>query len=224
MTALVSGGKDSVLALWIALHQFKVTSILTVRSFCPESPLFHIPNSQYVDLMAEMLEISHMIIQIDSCNIEDEVNSLKEALVNSSAQAIITGGIRSEFQRYKFNRAAKLANMRCFNPLWRISPKYLLSELLTNKFSIIITSVSSMGLGRELLGRKYSPEILETLNKHGSDLSLVGEGGEFETFVLDAPFFPARIKILESKVHWDEHRQDGYYEIIKAESKPKQFL
>lgn len=224
MTALVSGGKDSVLALWIALHQFEVTSILTVRSFCSESPLFHIPNSQYVDLMAEMLEISHTIIQTESCNIEDEVNSLKEALVNSSAQAIITGGIRSEFQRYKFNRAAKLANMRCFNPLWRISPKFIISELLTNKFNIIITSVSSMGLGKELLGRKFSPETLETLNKYGSDLSLIGEGGEFETFVLDAPFFPARIEILESNVHWDEHRQDGYYEIKKAESKPKHFL
>ncbi|MFX1504723.1 MAG: diphthine--ammonia ligase, partial [Promethearchaeota archaeon] len=195
VSVLVSGGKDSVLALWIALHQFEVTSILTIRSFCPESHLFHIPNSQYVDLMAEILEISHKIIRIDSCNIEDEINSLKDALSSSSEKAIITGGIRSEFQRYKFNRAAKLANKRCFNPLWRISPKILLSELLTNKFRVIITSVSSMGLSKELLGREFSPKVLETLKQSGPELSLVGEGGEFETFVLDAPFFPASIKI-----------------------------
>jgi predicted ATP pyrophosphatase (TIGR00289 family) len=205
----------------MALHQFEVTSIVTIRSSCPESFLFHIPNSQYVDLMAEMLEISHKIIRIDSCNIQDEINSLKDALLSSSEKAIVTGGIRSEFQRYKFNRAAKLANMRCFNPLWRISPKLLISDLLTNNFRIIITSVSSMGLGKELLGREFSPEILDTLNQSGSELSIVGEGGEFETFVLDAPFFPASIKILESKVHWDEHRQEGYYEILKARNTPK---
>ncbi len=174
--------------------------------------------------MAEMLEISHKIIRIDSCKIEDEINSLKDALLSSSEKAIITGGIRSEFQRYKFNRAAKLANMKCFNPLWRISPKLLLSDLITNNFRIIITSVSSMGLGKELLGREFSPEILETLNQSGSELSLVGEGGEFETFVLDAPFFPASINILESKVHWDEHRQEGYYEILNAQSNPKHIL
>ena len=221
MTVLVSGGKDSVLALWIALHQFQVTSILTVRSSCPESLLFHIPNSQYVGLMAEMLNIQHINVQIDSCNIEDEINSLKEALINSNAKAMITGGILSEFQRYKFNRAAKFANMRCFNPLWRISPNFLISEFLIREFSIIITSVSSMGLNKELLGKEISREIIETFSQRGSELSLVGEGGEFETFVLDAPFFPSRIRILDSKVLWDEFRQDGYYEIIKAEIEPK---
>ncbi|MFX1516155.1 MAG: diphthine--ammonia ligase [Promethearchaeota archaeon] len=221
MTVLVSGGKDSVLALWIALHQFQVTSILTVRSSCPESLLFHIPNSRYVDLMAEMLNIQHIIVQIDSCNIEDEINSLKEALINSNTKAMITGGILSEFQRYKFNRAAKFANMRCFNPLWRISPNFLISEFLMREFSIIITSVSSMGLNKELLGKEISREIIEILSQRGSELSLVGEGGEFETFVLDAPFFPSRIRILDSKVHWNEFRQDGYYEIIKAEIEPK---
>jgi predicted ATP pyrophosphatase (TIGR00289 family) len=224
VACLVSGGKDSVLALWLALHQFEVISILTVRSSCPESLLFHIPNSQYVALIAEMLEISHKIIRIDSCNIEDEINSLKDAFIESGAKAIITGGIRSDFQRLKFNHAALLANIRCFNPLWRLSPKILLSELLANKFRIIITSVSSMGLNIELLGKEISPDVLEILKQFGSELSMIGEGGEFESFVLDAPFFPAHIKILESKVHWDEYREEGYYEIIKAKSCPKRIL
>ncbi|MFX0123327.1 MAG: diphthine--ammonia ligase [Candidatus Hodarchaeota archaeon] len=224
MTCLVSGGKDSVLALWLALHQFNVISILTVRSSCPESLLFHIPNSQYVALIAEMLEIPHKVIRIASCNIEDEINSLKDAFIESGADMIITGGIRSEFQRFKFNYAALLANKKCFNPLWRLSPNILLSELLTNEFHIIITSVTSMDLNKELLGKKISPEIVEILTQSDSELSMTGEGGEFESFVLDAPFFPARIKILKSKVHWDEYREEGYYEIIEAKSCSKRIL
>ena len=79
VTCLVSGGKDSVLALWLALHQFDVISILTVMSKCTESYLFHIPNSQYVDIIADMLEISHRKILIDSCNVEDEIHALYDS-------------------------------------------------------------------------------------------------------------------------------------------------
>ena len=223
VTCLVSGGKDSVLALWLALHQFDVISILTVRSTCPESMLFHIPNSQFVAIIANMLEVSHRTVWIDSCNVEDEIQSLKDALIESSADAVITGGIRSEFQRFKFNRAAQLANMKYFSPLWRLSPKILLSELLDNNFHIIISSVSGLGLEKELLGKKFTTELLEKLQRTvpESELSMIGEGGEFESFVLDAPNFSARIEILEAEVHWDEHREEGYYEIIKAKCRTK---
>ena len=138
VSCLVSGGKDSVLALWFALHQFDVISILTVRSTCPDSLLFHIPNCEHVTLVAEMLGLGHQTIWIDKCSIEDEVGILKETLLESGTEAIITGGIRSEFQRIKFNRAAFQANLKCFNPLWRLTPKILLAQLLENKFDIII--------------------------------------------------------------------------------------
>ncbi|MFX1282323.1 MAG: diphthine--ammonia ligase [Promethearchaeota archaeon] len=223
VTTLVSGGKDSILALWLALHQFEVISILTVISSCLESLLFHIPNSQHVAMVANILDIPHQTIMIDTCDVEKEIITLKSALLKSGADAVITGGIRSEFQRYKFNRAAQLANMKCFSPLWRISPKILLSELLDNKFHIIISSVSGMGLKKEFLGKKITPELLKTLQQNvpESDLSMVGEGGEFESFVLDAPFFPAHLEILKSKVHWDEYREEGYFEIVKIQCQPK---
>ncbi len=223
VVCLVSGGKDSILALWLALHQFEVISILTVISSCFESLLFHIPNSQYVAIIADMLEVPHQIIMIDSCNVEEEINALKAVLTESGAEAVITGGIRSEFQRFKFNRAAYLANMKCFSPLWRVSPKFLLSELIGNNFNVIISSVSGMALKRELLGKKITPDLLKELQQAvpESELSMIGEGGEFESFVLDAPFFPACIDILESKVHWDEYREEGYLEIIKIHCRSK---
>ena len=80
-----------------------------------------------------------------------------------------------------------------------------------------------MGLGRELLGKQITMEVLEALQKTApeSELTMIGEGGEFESFVLDAPFFPSRIEIKKSKVHWNEHREDGFYEIIEAKLSPK---
>ncbi|MFX1248167.1 MAG: diphthine--ammonia ligase [Promethearchaeota archaeon] len=223
VVVLVSGGKDSVLALWLAMHQFEVTSILSVRSSCPDSLLFHIPNSHLVTLIAEMLEIPHKIVLIDSCKVKDEVLSLKEALIETGAEAVVTGGIQSEFQRTKFNRSAQLANMKCINPLWRISPDIIMSELIDNKFRVIITSVTSMGLNKALLGKEITSEALERLKKAevNSGLSLIGEGGEFESSVIDAPFFPSFIEILEANVHWNESREEGYYEILKVRCRPK---
>ncbi len=223
VTCLVSGGKDSILALWYALHQYNVISIITIQSNCSESFLFHLPNCFHVSLIAKMLGISHQTILIDSCDLEEEIQALKNAFKESKAEAVITGGIKSEFQRYKFNYAAELANIKCFNPLWRISSQILLSDLLDSGFEIIFVSLTAMGLNKDLLGKRITRKSLENLQKlkKHTNISLIGEGGEFETFVLDAPFYPARIDILQSKIHWNKYREEGYYEIIQAKLSSK---
>ncbi|MHA1331378.1 MAG: diphthine--ammonia ligase [Candidatus Hodarchaeales archaeon] len=218
VTCLVSGGKDSILALWVALHKYRVTSILTIQSTNPESYLFHVPNSKYVSLVAEMLNIPFQTLLIEENNINNEIQALKKAIEGTDSQAIITGGLRSDFQRYKFNKAAKLAGLRCFSPLWRLSPRILMSEILNNNFYVIIVAVSSMGFGKNLLGEKITFNLLEDIKKAslGTELVITGEGGEYESFVLDAPFYPSEIKILKSRIHWDETREEGYYEILEA--------
>jgi uncharacterized protein (TIGR00290 family) len=166
-----------------------------------------------------MFGIKHRDIWVSSCDINDEIKTLKKALVESGADAVITGGIRSDFQRLTFNRAALQAKMKCFSPLWRLSPNKLMSELLDNKFNIIFSSVSGMGLGRDLLGKQITNEVLDSIRKKIPDreISITGEGGEYESFVLDAPFFPSQIKIKESKIHWNEYREEGFVEIVKIQ-------
>ncbi|MHA2074004.1 MAG: Dph6-related ATP pyrophosphatase [Candidatus Hodarchaeales archaeon] len=223
VVCLVSGGKDSILALWLASHQFEVVEILTIRSNCSDSLLYHLPNNQYVSFIAEMIGIPHRDIWVDSCDVEDEINALTNALLESRTDAVITGGIRSDFQRNKFIRAAILANIKCFNPLWRISSDKLMSELLNNKFRFIFSSVAGMGLGKELLGEEITQEVLASIIKVVPDLdiSVTGEGGEYESFVFDAPFFPSKINIKKFKLHWDEYREEGFYEIKEIQLSEK---
>ena len=55
-----------------------------------------------------------------------------------------------------------------------------------------------------------------TLNKkHG--ISIVGEGGEYETLVVDGPIFKKKIKIIDSEKVWDEKTQSGHLKVKKAE-------
>ncbi len=218
VSCLISGGKDSVFALWCALHQFEVISLINIQARTSDSFLFHIPNTQYVSLIAEMLGLPLLTVKTAFSSVNEETSMLKQIFIDSEAEAIITGGIRSEFQRYKFNYAALQANVKCFNPLWRLTPRTLMDELLTNHFHIILVSVSAMGFGKDLLGKKLTPKKLNMLRASNtvSELATTGEGGEYESFVLNAPFFPSRIIVDKAKVHWNEFREEGHFEIIKA--------
>ena len=218
VSCLVSGGKDSIYALWHAFHQYEVVSIINFVSDNSESLLFHIPNSKYVSLIAEMFSLPLISVKLKSDDIKEEIEQLITAICKSETEAIITGGIRSEFQRYHFNRAALLANVKCFNPLWRLSPELIIQDLINNRFEIILISVSSMGLDQNFLGKRLTPRLISKIREksHGSDLAITGEGGEYESFVLDAPFFPSRRVIQESQIRWDEFREEGSLEIISA--------
>ncbi len=223
VSCLVSGGKDSIFALWCALHQFDVVSLINIQTISSDSFLFHIPNTKYVSLMAKMLNLDLIEVKINSSDVNQEISTLTQIFTESETEAIITGGIHSEFQRYKFNLAAQKAGVRCFNPLWRLKPKILMEELLKNNFHVILVSVSAMGFGKDLLGKKLTLENLNTLRKlhQVSELALTGEGGEYESFVLDAPFFPSKILVNEARIHWNEFREEGFYEILDAELVPK---
>jgi uncharacterized protein (TIGR00290 family) len=170
-----------------------------------------------------MFSLPLISIKIKSDDLEEEIKQLVSAIRKSRIEAIVTGGIRSEFQRYHFNRAALLANVKCFNPLWRLSPELIIQDLINNNFEIILISVSSMGLDQNFLGKKLTPSLINKIRdlSYGSDLAITGEGGEYESFVLDAPFFPSRIVIQETQIHWNEFREEGYLEIIKAILEPK---
>ncbi|MCD4740118.1 TIGR00289 family protein, partial [archaeon] len=70
---------------------------------------------------------------------------------------------------------------------------------------IIIVGVYAEGLDEKWLGRKLDEQtIQELINK--KILSPVGEGGEFETLVLNAPFFKKRLEVQETARQWDGTR------------------
>ena len=45
-------------------------------------------------------------------------------------------------------------------------------------------------------------------------ISLVGEGGEYETLVLDSPYFREKIHLVETEILWE--KQSGYLLVNKA--------
>jgi uncharacterized protein (TIGR00290 family) len=98
-----------------------------------------------------------------------------------------------------------------------------LKEILDLNFEVVITGVYAYGFSKDWLGRKIDAETVEALANLNRrfGVSMVGEGGEYETLVLDAPFFIKKLRIIEAETVWKG--QSGHLLIKKAvlEDKPK---
>jgi uncharacterized protein (TIGR00290 family) len=65
----------------------------------------------------------------------------------------------------------------------------------------VIVSVFAYGFDESWLGRKLDKNVVQDLLKLDEKYHVnpCGEGGEFESFVLDAPFFKKKIEIMHAR-------------------------
>ena len=100
-------------------------------------------------------------------------------------------------------RVAHDLGLSVFAPLWRVDPARVVEEEISSGLDIRIAHVATEALGPELLGQRLDEKVLGTLRERSRSIrefNLAGEGGEYETFVIGAPFFRGRISVLSSHV------------------------
>jgi predicted ATP pyrophosphatase (TIGR00289 family) len=221
VAVLATGGKDSALALYKVLNEdHEVKYLVSMIPLREDSWMFHYPNIRLVDLFAEAAEIQ--LVKAETLAVKErEVEDLKRLIEGLDVDAIVSGAVASTYQKSRIEKICEQLRLKCIAPLWHENPLNILKEILDLKFEVIITGVYAYGFSEEWLGRKIdeaSIKALIELNKQYG-VSLVGEGGEYETLVLDAPFFKKRIKIVEAEKIWKN--QSGYFLITKAKLENK---
>lgn len=221
VAVLVTGGKDSALALHRVINRgYEVKCLVSMIPLREDSWMFHYPNIRLVDLFAEAVEIP--LVKAETSGIkEKEVEDLKRLIEQLDVEGIVSGAIASNYQKTRIEKICKQLTLKCITPLWHANELEVLREILDLKFEVIITGVYAYGLGREWLGRKIDEDAVEALMELNEQysISLVGEGGEYETLVLNAPLFKKRIKVIKSEKVWKN--QSGYFLITKAELENK---
>jgi len=220
--SLFSGGKDSTYAIYIAQKQgHQVTCLLSIFPKSEESHLLHHPNLQWTKLQSESMKIPQLTVHSDSDETDDELIALETLLQNAkekfNIEGLVHGGIKSQFQKDKFETLCSKLDLIAVAPLWNTEPKQYMNDLLDSNFDFIMTTVSSDGLDDAWLGKSISKSDIDTLShlseKFGFNLNF--EGGEAETFVINCPLFSNSIKINQTKKTWDGYR--GRFEIVDAE-------
>ena len=222
LACLFSGGKDSTYAIHLAKQQgHDVVCLLSVFPKSDESHLLHHPNLKWTKLQSVSMKIPQLIISSNSDEIDNELIVMEKLLQNAKDEfkidGLVHGGIKSKFQKEKFETLCKKLNLVSIAPLWNTEPKQYMNELVNSNFHFLMVTVSSDGLDDQWLGKiilKSDIELLVTLSdKFGFNLNF--EGGEAETFVIDCPLFSHSIKINQFTKNWDGYR--GRFEIVDAE-------
>jgi ABC transporter with metal-binding/Fe-S-binding domain ATP-binding protein len=218
--ALVSGGKDSIYALIKSLEEgMRVKGIVTVIP-PPGDMMFHHPCVELVELQAEALRIPWIPVKYkEGIGYPD---FLKEVLAElEGIHWVVAGAIASRFQRKILEEACGGCHLTLYNPLWGLGQDRLLEKYIKYGMEILITSVSAHGLGEDWLGRVLDErsirELLRLSRHYGFNPS--GEGGEFETLVLDAPAFTKRVRVLEDERMW--RGDHGFITIKEAQLEEK---
>lgn len=217
VTALCSGGKDSSYALWLAMQQgHEIGVILAMIPGREDSWMFHYPNIQLIDLFAECSNLPLKKAET-SGERELELEDLKHALSGLKLDGVVSGAIASRYQKSRIDRICDELGLKSISPLWGMDPLELLRGLIEEGFEAMVTSVSAEGLDESWLGRKIDTAAVEDLLELNRKyrINICGEGGEYESLVLDAPFFEKRIKPIEMERVW--RGSNGYLLIKRAE-------
>lgn len=204
IASLYSGGKDSAYATWITMG--KCHEIRYLVSMIPhriDSYMFHHQNIHLINDFASCSSIPLIRGETNGVK-ESELKDLKSTLEKLEIDGVVSGAISSEYQKKRIENICDELGVYSITPLWGIDPIDLLNDILNNDFKVIITSVSAEGFDKSWLGREINRdsiiELRELNEKYGVNPS--GEGGEYETLVLDAPFYKKRIRIIETEKKW----------------------
>ncbi|MGM5484998.1 MAG: diphthine--ammonia ligase [Nanobdellota archaeon] len=204
--ALFSSGKDSSYALWVMMKQgHEISCLITMRSRNKYSWMFHTPNIELADLQAEASGIP--LIKKETGGekekeLEDMKDALKEAKERYGIEGIVTGALYSEYQKERVEKVCSELGLKVYSPLWHINQEKEMRQLLRNGFRIILSSVAAEGLDSSWLGKEISEKDIDSLMrlKEKLGINVAGEGGEFESLVIDAPFFRKSISITDSDI------------------------
>jgi diphthine-ammonia ligase len=198
VTALVSGGKDSVYAAYLADTQGRsVDELVVVRPEDPESWMFHTPNLDLVELQARSWRKRFRSVRVEGPGEGAELDALRAAIADDTGW-VVAGAIESSYQWARLLRVAGQVGRPVYTPLWRKAPGKVVRAEIAAGLDIRLVHLAAESLAPDLLGRRLDPALVDELERPGRPgpaVHVAGEGGEYETFVVDAPFFRERIEI-----------------------------
>lgn len=208
--SLFSGGKDSTYAIFKAMKEHEVVCLIAIKSLNPESYMFHVPAFEHIEKQAEALGLPLILVETKGVK-EEELKDLQKAIEEAKEkykiEGIVTGAVASTYQASRIQKICDDLRLKVFNPLWQVKQMELMKDLIKDGFEVIITGIAAYPLDESWLGRKIDEKMLKDMEKLEKDykINVAGEGGEFETLVIDSPIHKKRIELVETEKEYKDH-------------------
>lgn len=213
--SLFSGGKDSTWALHRALESGRpVESLVTVHPPV-DSFLFHVPATELATLAAESIGLALLDVESDVTGPPDagargdrELEPLEAALGDFKREqdglaGVTTGAVASRYQADRLEAMCARLECELYAPLWGAEPLRAGRRMVDAGFDIRVVSVAADGLDDAWLGRRLDHDALDelaSLNERRG-VHVLGEGGEYETLVVNGPHMDRAIE-FDATTEW----------------------
>ncbi|KAI6241276.1 Diphthine--ammonia ligase [Aphelenchoides fujianensis] len=228
VVGLVSGGKDSCYNLLLAKRDGH--EIVCLANLHPpagkeelDSYMYQSVGSEGIKAFAAALELPLYRKEIAGTpkNIaaeykyepEDEVEDLyyllnTVKLQNPDIEGVSVGAILSSYQKDRVENVCRRLGLTPLCYLWQKDQLELYDDMIHAGIDAIIIKVAAAGLTSKHLGMtlKEARDSLLEANKKFS-LNICGEGGEYETYVIDSPLHESRVSVdlCEAVLHSDNN-------------------
>jgi diphthine-ammonia ligase len=198
-----SGGKDCCLALYRCLKEKDVVCLLSMVSEKDARNHAHGLPLEVLQLQAQAFELPLMMVDSAGNYEQSLLRSLIHLKKQYDVEAIVFGSLYSEEDRNWNEQIAMRAGLEPIFPVWisKSESSELLSEFISLGFKAIVCRASQQHFDRTWVGRTLDRVFFEEIHK--TDSCVMGEAGEYHTFVLDGPITRKRIEITRSTIVLD---------------------
>jgi diphthine-ammonia ligase len=133
-------------------------------------------------------------------------------------EGVSCGAIVSTYQRLRVENICQRLGLTVLSYLWMRDRRALLQEMVQAGLEAVLVKVAGAGLDpHRHLGKSLSvlqPTLLRLHNQYGLDVC--GEGGEYESLVLDCSLFRKRLQLVDTEIVIDEENYTVGYLKIKS--------
>ncbi len=199
--ALTSGGKDSILSCQKAIDSGRdVRYLVTVRPESNESYMFHSANLDAVPVIATVAGMEYVGIPTPGLK-EEELKDLEKGLAGLDIEGVVAGAVASEYQAGRIRTITDRLGLSLYTPLWHMDAEMLVREVAERMDARIVVTAAE-GLDAGLLGARFDEVLIRKLKQAAEAyrINIAGEGGEYESLTLDAPFYSRPVTFTTSEV------------------------
>lgn len=200
--ALTSGGKDSILSCQKAIDCGRdVRYLVTARPKNRDSYMFHSANLDIVPVIARVAGMEYVEIPTEG-NKEEELADLEQGLAALEIEGVIAGAVASQYQSERVKAITDRLRLKLYTPLWHMDTELLLREVAQRMDARIVVTAAE-GLDASFLGARFDDALIDRLKRVSVTrrINIAGEGGEYESITLFAPFYSRPITYTSSQIY-----------------------
>ena len=191
LASLYSGGKDSSFSLYVAEQSgHEVPYLVNIVPEDRASWIFHTPNLNVVPTLAEAMG-KKVILGRSTGEEDSDMEGLRKALEGLDIDGVVTGAVWSDYQWDRMNLVCGDLGLKVISPMWRKDQDMLMEQIIDSGIRAVIVGCYAEGFDESWLGRPIDHETLKDLKelRKRYGISIMGEGGEYESMTLYIPGF-----------------------------------